>query len=670
MRADASRTRPAYRAVTAATVAAALAVAALALWRQLPPPFWLSALLHPSPDALPALLFRDALLPRLATAFLAGAGLALSGVICQAVLDNPLAAPSTLGVSAGAELALLAAAVALPGGAGIGRDATASLGALAAMGFVGLLAARHRFSPAIVVLGGLAVGLFAGALGAALTLLDREDVATISLWGAGSLAGAGPSTVIFLLPRLAALALAAALMARPLAVLALAEGPARGLGVAVLPLRVAALAVAALLAGTVTAAVGVIAFVELLAPALARAAGARRLGPQLLHAPLIGGALLVLVDAATRGLEDRLAVPVPAGVAAALFGAPALLVLALRLRAAPFRAAEGGAPAAPPGTRRPTRVLLALAAGLAVAVAAALALGRTGSGWAVLGVDIGWAAVAEWRAPRTLSALGAGALLGTAGALLQRLTGNALVGPETLGIGAGATAGLAAALLLDAAASPATLFAAGLGGAALVLLLVGAAVLRGGFAPARLLLVGVSLGAVLQSVLTLVLALGDARATRLLAWVSGSTYGASPGGATAALGLAALLCPAALLLGRALDVLPLGAAAARSLGLALGPTRGLVALLAALMTVGAVETVGPLSFVGLVGPQIAARLGCRRAVSHLTGSALVGATAMVAADALGRIVAAPFEIPAGLAAAAVGIPVFAALLLRRPPAGA
>ncbi len=174
----------------------------------------------------------------------------------------------------------------------------------------------------------------------------------------------------------------------------------------------------------------------------------------------------------------------------------------------------------------------------------------------------------------------------------------------------------------------------------------------------------------LQSLLTLVLALGDARATRLLAWVSGSTYGATPAGAMAALGLAAVLCPASVLLARPLDLLPLGGAAARGLGLPLGPARGLVALLAALMTVGAIETVGPLSFVGLVGPQVAARLGCRRAASHLAGSALVGATAMVAADALGRIVAAPFEIPAGLAAAAVGIPVFAALLLRRPPAGA
>ncbi|WP_237478568.1 iron chelate uptake ABC transporter family permease subunit [Lichenibacterium dinghuense] len=673
MRAEAAR--PPYRAVTAALLAAALAVALLMLWQQLPPPLWLPALLHPGPDGVAALLFRDAALPRVATAFLAGAGLALSGVVCQAVLDNPLAAPSTLGVSAGAQLALAVAAVALPAGVpGLGREGTAALGALLAMGFVGLVAARHRFSPAAVVLAGLAVGLLAGALGAALELLDREDAAGVFLWGAGSLAGAGPATVLFLLPRLLVLALAAGLMARPLAVLTLGAGSARALGVPVLPLRAAALTVAALLGATVTASVGVIAFVELLAPALARAAGARRLGAQMLHAPLLGGAVLVLVDAAARGLGDGLSVPFPAGAAAALFGAPALLILALRLETAPFRDGAAGAAPAAARARRAAVPLAALALALAVAVAAALAVGRTGAGWAVLGWPVPgngatWATVLDWRAPRTLSALGAGALLGAAGALLQRLTGNPLVSPETLGIGAGATAGLAAALLLAAAPSAPALFAAGLCGAGLAMLLVGAASLRGGFAPGRLLLVGVSLGAALQSLLTLVLALGDARAARLLAFVSGSTYGASPGGAAAALALAAALCPAALLLGRALDILPLGAGAARALGLHLGLTRGLVALLAAAMTVGAIETVGPLSFVGLVGPQVASRLGCRRARAHLFGSALVGAAAMVLADALGRIVAAPFEVPAGLVAAVVGVPFFAALLLRRSSAG-
>ena len=663
MRADAPAPS---RSLAGALLLAALLVAFASAWRQLPPPLWLASLAHAGPDTTAALLFRDAVLPRLATAFLAGAGLALAGVICQAVLDNPLAAPSTLGLSAGAELALLVSATALPDAAsGFGRETVASLGALVAMAFVGLVAARHRFAPGAVVLGGLAVGLFGGALGAAFKLLAREDSAALFIWGAGSLAGADPATVLFLLPRLAVLALAAALMARPLGVLGLAEGSARSLGVAVMPLRIAALVVAALLAASITAAVGVIAFVELLGPALARAAGARRLGAQMVRAPLIGGAVMVLVDAAAQAIGDRLSVPFPAGAAAALVGAPALLALALRLKSRPFGGDEAGSVSAgtPPRTRVRRR-LVALAAALALATVAALAIGHTGSGWAVLGAGASLDVVVDWRLPRTLSGLGAGALLGTAGALLQRLTGNAMVSPETLGIGAGAAAGLAVALMVAPTPGAAALFAAGLAGAGLVLAGIGLAAFRGGFAPGRLLLAGIALGAVLQALLTLVLALGDARSARLLAWMAGSTYGATPEGAAAALGLAALLCPAALLLGRALDLLPLGGASARSLGLPLGPTRGLVALLAAAMTVGAVETVGPLSFVGLVAPQVALRLGFRRAAAQLAGSALVGAIAMVAADALGRIVAAPAEVPAGLMAAAAGIPFFAVLLCR------
>ena len=185
---------------------------------------------------------------------------------------------------------------------------------------------------------------------------------------------------------------------------------------------------------------------------------------------------------------------------------------------------------------------------------------------------------------------------------------------------------------------------------------------RRGFAPERLLLTGVALGAALQALLAAVLALGDARATTLLAWISGSTYGIGPASAAAALGLAAVLCPTALLLGRMLDVLVLGPVIARSLGLPLARAQGFVALLAALMTAAAVETVGPLTFVGLIGPHLALRLGLRRVSAHVAGSVLAGALVMVLADLLGRTVAAPFEIPAGLVAAVIGIPSFLALL--------
>ncbi len=664
MRADIRRASPAR--LTAALAALAIALSLASVSHALPPRLWTTALLHPAAGDTAAILFHFASLPRAVTAFLCGAALALSGTVLQQVLDNPLAAPSTLGVSAGAELALVAATLWAPDTLGLlGRDAIATIGSVAAAAAV-LLVAGRRLAPTRVILAGLVVGLFAAACGTALKLLDQEEVGALYLWGAGSLDGTDWSTVQALLPRLCLCALGTALLVRPLGLLSLAEGQARSLGVAVGPIRAAALGVAILLAASVTSAVGVIGFVEIAAPALARAAGARRFGARAIHASLIGGFLLVLVDAATRALSDKTGLTLPTGAATALLGAPLLLLFAARLR----EGLSGGDAETSPSTifggkRGPRLAMLGVA--VVLVLVAALVVGRSGSGWSILGRGADLALVMDYRLPRSLAALGAGALLGAAGALLQRLTGNALVGPETLGLGAGAACGFAAALLLVATPNSAILLGAGAIGAGGVLAGLAVFSARGGFAPGRLLLVGVTLGAALQAGLGAVLALGDARSTQLLAWMAGSTYGVGLVGATVALGLAALLCPAAMLLGRLLDTLSLGPAVARALGVPLGPTRGLVALLAALMTAAAVMTVGPLTFVGLLGPQIAQRLGHRRGAAGIAGAALAGALVMAAADLLGRIVAAPFEIPAGLVAAVIGIPFVLALFgVARP----
>ncbi len=658
MGAEAQPSSPARLTAALATLAVALSVAAA--WHALPPRDWLTALLDPATGDTAAILFHFATLPRAVTAFLCGAALALSGTVLQQVLDNPLAAPSTLGVSAGAELALVAVTLWAPDALGfIGRDVIATIGAVTAAGAV-LLVAGRALQPTRVILAGLVIGLFAAACGAALKLLDQEEVGALYLWGAGSLDGTDWSTVRALLPRLCMSALGAALLVRPLGILGLADGQARGLGVAVGPIRAAALGLAVMLAASVTAAVGVIGFVEIAAPALARAAGARRFGSRAIHAALIGGCLLVLVDAGTQYLARSTSLTLPTGAAAALLGAPLLLIFAGRLRDGLSSGDMGTPGLSALGGRIGPRLVL-LGAGVMLTFAIALVVGRSGTGWSILGRGADLAMVTDYRLPRSLAALGAGALLGTAGALLQRLTGNTLVGPETLGLGAGAAFGLAAVLLLVARPNAAMLLGAGAVGAGAVLAFLVLASARGGFAPGRLLLVGVALGAALQAGLGAVLALGDARSTQLLAWMAGSTYGVGPSGALAALGLAALLCPVALLLGRLLDTLALGSDVARALGVPLGPARGLVALLAALMTAAAVTTVGPLTFVGLLGPQIAQRLGCRRGAAGIAGAALAGALVMVAADLLGRIVAAPFEIPAGLAAAVIGIPIVLAL---------
>ena len=190
--------------------------------------------------------------------------------------------------------------------------------------------------------------------------------------------------------------------------------------------------------------------------------------------------------------------------------------------------------------------------------------------------------------------------------------------------------------------------------------------IRSRFAPDQLLLTGVALSAALDSVVVIFLALNDGRAAALLHWMSGSTAAADAPSALVAMGLAAVSIPVAALFGRSLDILSLGDPLARAVGIGLAPTRLGVMILAAVMTTGAVLTIGPLTFVGLIGPHLARRLGLHRSATQLPGAALLGGLVMVLADWIGRVVIAPFELPSGLTAALIGVPYLLAQLCRRP----
>ncbi|MBE0694028.1 MAG: iron chelate uptake ABC transporter family permease subunit, partial [Aquamicrobium sp.] len=151
-------------------------------------------------------------LPRLATALIAGAALSLSGALFQQVLRNPLASPTTLGISAGANLALVIAVLFFPALLGLGRDLVALAGSAAAAAIVMGLGARRGFSPLSLVLSGLVIGLWCGALAAVLTFLNDRYLVSLFIWGAGSLAQQSWDIPLSLLWKVAALAaLAAAL---------------------------------------------------------------------------------------------------------------------------------------------------------------------------------------------------------------------------------------------------------------------------------------------------------------------------------------------------------------------------------------------------------------------------------------------------------------------------
>ncbi len=633
------------------------------LTQQLPPAQWARALSAPDIDDVRQMLFHYSLLPRLTVSLLAGAGLGLVGVLFQQVLRNPLAEPSTLGVAAGAQLGLTIATLwVLPGGE-FTRQLAAMVGAIVVGGLVFGVAWGKRMSPVTLILAGLVLGLYCGAVNSLLALFHYDQLQGMFLWGTGALNQQDWSAVQFLLPRLLVAGLLAALLLRPLTLLGLDDGVARNLGLGLSMARFCALGVAIIFSAMLVSAVGVICFIGLFAPLMAKMLGARRLSHRMMLAPLLGALLLWLTDQVMLGVTQVWR-EIPTGAATALFGAPLLLWLLPRLRSA----------ATPPPMNLGDKVpaergnlpgwILLGGLVLLIGLTLALMLGKNAGGWHwSLGAELD--ALLPWRWPRVLSALAAGMMLAVAGTLIQKLTGNPMASPEVLGISSGAAFGVVMMLFMVPGDAFVWLLPAGSLGAAATLLIIMIAAGRGGFSTERMLLAGIALSTAFTTVIFLLLASGDPRMGGLLTWLSGSTYSVEPAQALRTALVAAGLMVLAPLCRRWLTILPLGGATARSVGIALTPARLTILLLAATLTAMATLTVGPLSFVGLMAPHMARMLGFRRALPQMVIAALLGGLLMVFADWCGRMLLFPYQIPAGLLATFIGAPYFVYLLRKQ-----
>ncbi len=624
----------------------------------LPPNLWWTALTAPDVSDPAQLLYRYAFLPRIAASILAGAALGLAGALMQHVLRNPLAEPTTIGTNAGASLALAAATLYAPCLLAGGREAVALAGGALATLAVFALARGRNFSPVSIIVAGLVVSLTFGSASALLMALNREYTEELFIWQSGSLVQNGDAAIVCLAPALLLAIGAAFLLLKPLRLLDLDDDGAASLGARPAIIRLTGMALAVALSALVVAEVGVIGFVALAAPALARLAGARRLAQRLILAPLIGAALLWLTDRLVQQLS--LAAEVPAGTATALLGAPLLLFLLPRLRSAPQTQAV---PAPSARWARPWQPLAVGLLVLALAGAVAIGFGRTAGGWHwVLSSDL--PELLALRTPRVVVALAAGTLLAIAGTLMQRMTGNPMAAPEVLGISGGASFGVLTLLVLSDGFDRTAMLGAALAGAAAALAVVMLAARRNALSPERLLLAGVAVATVASACAALLLASGDPRMDFLLAWLSGSTYRATTADAVTAALVAAVVVAAAPLTARWLDILPLGETTARGLGLRLERTRAILLALTALATAMATLVIGPLSFVGLMAPHLARMLGLRRAVPQLLAAAILGALILVAADWAGRTLIFPWQVPAGLLAAFIGGPYFMLLMWR------
>ncbi|MFH1558593.1 MAG: Fe(3+)-hydroxamate ABC transporter permease FhuB [Pseudomonadota bacterium] len=599
-------------------------------------------------------------LPRVAVSLIAGAMLGLSGAVFQQVLRNPLAEPTTLGVSSGAYLAIVVATLWWPEAVAGSQEFAALLGGALAMALVFALAAGGGFSPLSLILAGLVVGLFAGVATSVLTLFHRESLMSAFIWGTGSLVQEDWRTAAHLAPRLIVALIAVGLLLKPLELLVLEDEGARAAGLPVGLVRVLAVLLAVGMSAVVVSAVGMIGFIGLAAPTLVRLAGARRFRQQALWAPATGAALLWLADQLVQLLNSPTR-EWPTGIATALLGAPLLLAMLRHLRQAPMSVSN-----IMPMARRVSRpVLILLGAVFALILAACIAvlLGRNSAGWHWLSMtELHILGPLRW--PRVVGACAAGSLLGLAGALMQRLTGNAMASPEILGISTGAALGVILGFLtVDELGRIAQLGFAALGAfATLVLMLVLG--MRSSFSPEKMLLTGIGLTTAFGALVTLLMSLGDPRLSMLLTWMAGSTYYVEDGAAVLSVGMATISLVVALTTIRWLEILPLGGQAARSIGVNLSGSRLSVLLVSSVATGAAVLIVGPLSFVGLMAPHIARMVGFQRPASHMFATVLLGSLIMLIADWLGRNILFPFQLPAGLLAAMVGGPYVMWLMWR------
>ncbi|HEJ1245416.1 TPA: iron ABC transporter permease [Pseudomonas aeruginosa] len=275
--------------------------------------------------------------------------------------------------------------------------------------------------------------------------------------------------------------------------------------------------------------------------------------------------------------------------------------------------------------------------------------------------------VRELRLPRTLVALLAGAALGVAGALMQALTRNPLAEPGLLGINAGAAlAVIVGVALFDLASMGQYLGCAFLGAglAGIAVFLLGQA-RETGTNPVRLVLAGAGLSVMLASLTGIIVLNAPPEVfDRFRHWAAGSLSGSGfallgwPGLAIGA-GLATAFALAARLNALALDQ-EIG----RALGVDLRLTWLLACLAVMLLAGAATALAGPIAFVGLVAPHLARLLAGPDQRWILPFSALIAAGLLLGADILGRLLAAPAEIAAGIVALLLGGPAFIVLVRR------
>lgn len=301
-------------------------------------------------------------------------------------------------------------------------------------------------------------------------------------------------------------------------------------------------------------------------------------------------------------------------------------------------------------------------------------LGEPDMSWAKLyhilflggGEEVEQIIVKEIRLPRFLLGMMVGALLGAAGTLMQGAMNNRLAGPELLGVSAGASLGMAAIMVLHIPIPfqlhPMIALCGGLLGGLFVVLSA-----KGSRGATVMLLIGMSVTAILNGLLIVLIALGTSNDVNLLySYLLGSLANRNWDHAMRLAPWAVLALPATFLFARSMNLLQLGDETASGMGLKVAQTRIMVLIACALLVAITVAQCGPIGYIALLAPHLTRlALGTLDAHFILPGSALCGAILLTAADMAARLLLYPMEIPVGVWTTLLGGTCFLFLFLKQ-----
>ncbi|GLP69427.1 iron-enterobactin transporter permease [Streptomyces sp. TUS-ST3] len=272
--------------------------------------------------------------------------------------------------------------------------------------------------------------------------------------------------------------------------------------------------------------------------------------------------------------------------------------------------------------------------------------------------------VQQFRAPRCVAAIVAGAGLGAAGCVLQRLFRNPLASPDVMGVTGGASLGAVA--LIAAGASQTLIPVGALGGGLLSALLLGVFAWRSGLAVTRLVLTGLAVQAALAAAVNLMIVRFPAElAGSALQWTTGSVYGRTWTQVWGAGGAMVLALAVALVLHRRLAVLDLGDDSAGALGLNTSTARLQLLLIAVILASLAAALAGPVTFVALAVPHIVRFVTGPPTAVSLALASLTGAVLLLASDLVVQHLLPVEGLPVGAVTATLGAPWLLVLMFRQ-----